>query len=122
MIQEVTVVGGPLSRYRVVTPSGVESVIKYNQHDADQAGLTEDDLVDAAPRAAGDVDDPSTPPAKRRRTATNKARATSANKGARAKAAPSAPPSAPPGDTPPAGPSPEAQGPGANDGGPGGDD
>lgn len=115
--------GGPLSRYRVVTPSGVESVIKYNQHDAEQAGLTDADLFDAAPRAASDGDSPSRPPAKRRGGAANKARSTSANKGPRAKAAPSAPPAAKPSDdTPPAGPSPEPQGPGANDGGPGGDD
>lgn len=102
--------GGPLSRYRVVTPSGAESVIKYNAHDAEQAGLTDADLVDAVPPAAADTDGGSAPPAKRRSTAANKARSTAANKGSRR--------AAPADGSPPAGPSPA---PGDDDGGPDGD-
>lgn len=35
---EVAVVGGPLKRYTVTTPSGVETVMKLNDDDAERLG------------------------------------------------------------------------------------
>ncbi|MEV5770087.1 hypothetical protein AB0L49_02285 [Streptomyces antimycoticus] len=96
---------GPLKRYKVTSPSGVETVMKLNEADADARGLTDADL---APEAGGDRgpkspslpdDDHATdagpdggehgsddgdgqePEAKARSAAPNKARTSSANKG-----------------------------------------
>lgn len=93
--------GGPLKKYRVVTSSGAESVIKYNAADAKRLGLGEDDLVENTPQVVvddGDGDpaddgDESTPPdddgdetpdepqQKARRGAANKARTPGRTKG-----------------------------------------
>lgn len=79
-IEEVAAVGGPLKRYRYTSPSGVATVMKFNEADAERYGLTDDDLVDAAPAAE----------AKAVPESQNKARAGSQNKARtpRGKAAP----------------------------------
>ncbi|MFC5144289.1 hypothetical protein [Streptomyces aureoversilis] len=73
--EEVAVVGGPLKKYRIRTPSGAESVVKYNETDAARLGLTDADLADV-PAPGTEAGEPS---GKARPTARNKAR-TTANK------------------------------------------
>lgn len=68
-IEEVAAVGGPLKKYRVTSPTGVETVMKLNTTDAEARGLGEDDLADAEPEE------------KAAEPAANKARSASANKG-----------------------------------------
>ncbi|MEV5977493.1 hypothetical protein [Streptomyces sp. NPDC052114] len=79
---EVAVVGGPLKKYRVITASGAESVVKYNAADAERLGLTDADL--APERAAvTDVQLPDdAPQTKARGGARNKARTAAKNKAA----------------------------------------
>ncbi|WP_051818830.1 hypothetical protein [Streptomyces sp. NRRL S-1813] len=76
--------GGPLKKYRVVAPSGVQTIMKLNDEEAKARGVSADDLVDApepdtepeAEESAGDeAETKAAPPAP------NKARSTSANKG-----------------------------------------
>ena len=66
---EVAAVGGPLKRYKVTTPSGVETVMKLNQADAERLGgeLLEQEGAEAA-------EETPTRPAAKKRTAANKAR------------------------------------------------
>lgn len=75
---EVAAVGGPLQKYRVVMPNGVETVMKLNATDAERYGgvpLDADDEQSApAAEPAG--------PAKGRRGAANKARTSAPNKAA----------------------------------------
>lgn len=77
--EEVAAVGGPLRKYRFVSPSGAETVLKLNETDAERQGLTDDDLVDAgnAPTAAA-----SAPAGKARTRSAHKARTGAQNKGA----------------------------------------
>lgn len=70
-IQEAAV-GGQLNRYKVITPSGVQTVMKLNAADAERLGGIP---LDAEPAAQ-------TPPqAKARPSAANKARTASPTKG-----------------------------------------
>lgn len=62
--------GGPLSKYRFTTEAGHETVLKLNAADAELRGLTDDDMVTAAPEG-GEKAAP---------VAENKARAASSNK------------------------------------------
>ncbi|TPN29376.1 hypothetical protein FKO01_19830 [Mesorhizobium sp. B2-3-3] len=62
--------GGPLRKYRHTTEAGHETILKLNADDAELRGLTDDDLVTAAPES-GEKAAP---------VAQNKARATSSNK------------------------------------------
>lgn len=74
--------GGPLKKYRVTSASGAESVVKYNEADAERLGLTDADLVPERP-AVAEVQLPGDEPkAKARGGSRNKART-----GARTKAA-----------------------------------
>ncbi|MEU0808793.1 hypothetical protein [Streptomyces sp. NPDC005970] len=101
-IEEVAAVGGPLKKYRVVSATGVETVMKLNSADAEARGLTESDMApgrgddavlslpddDHTPAAGQDGGEPGpgdgedqAPEKKARATAANKARTSSANKG-----------------------------------------
>lgn len=62
---------GPLKRYRYTSASGAETVLKFNQADAERHGLTDDDVVGAVPAVEE----------KAVAEAPNKARSASANKG-----------------------------------------
>lgn len=85
--------GGPLQKYWVTSPSGVETMIKYNAADAERHGLTDDDLVDGGQEPAGKArvaaadTSRSEVANKARSAAANKARGTG-GKGAAAKPAP----------------------------------
>ena len=74
---EVAAVGGPLKRYKVTTPHGVETVMKLNEADAERLGgeLVEE-VTDHAPAAA----QPGKLAAKKRAAPANKARTTTSNK------------------------------------------
>lgn len=79
LIEEVAAVGGPLKKYNVVTPTGHKTVIKYNEADADRAGLTDADLVDE-PGPAGAAGAVEVVEAKIRPVSANTGRSGSANK------------------------------------------
>lgn len=66
--------GGPLKKYKVTSPTGVETVMKLNAADAEARGLSEGDLVHAAVGEPG-------PQEKAEAPVQNKARTASANKG-----------------------------------------
>ncbi|MCP9205505.1 hypothetical protein [Streptomyces cucumeris] len=94
--------GGPLKKYKVTSPNGVETVMKLNETDAESRGLSDADVVrerggggavlslpddDHAPVAGEDGGEPGSgdgedqaPEKKARPSAANKARTSSANK------------------------------------------
>ncbi|MGW7247702.1 hypothetical protein [Streptomyces decoyicus] len=72
--------GGPLKKYKVRMPSGVETVMKLNDDEAKARGLTAADLVTGSEPGPG-PDGGETPGTKAAPAAPNKARTTSANKG-----------------------------------------
>lgn len=76
-IEEVAAVSGPLHKYKVTWPSGVETVMKLNDEDAAARGLTDADLLhaDIPPDDGADQE-----PAEKARGARNKVRAGSRNK------------------------------------------
>ncbi|GGU52594.1 hypothetical protein [Streptomyces lavendofoliae] len=74
---EVAVVGGPLKKYNVTTPSGVETTMKLNQEDAKRLGVLEDAETDSTADADSE---PAEAPTKARTTTRNKARTTAATK------------------------------------------
>lgn len=77
---EVAAVAGPLKKYHVTTPHGVETVMKLNEADAERLGGT---LVDAEPETVELPEPgPARPAAKARAASRNKARSTAPNKGA----------------------------------------
>lgn len=79
---EVAVVGGPLKKYRVTSASGAESVVKYNEADAERLGLSDADLVPER-ETVTDVQLPDDAPKPKARGASrNKARTSSRNKAA----------------------------------------
>jgi hypothetical protein len=84
-IEEVAAVGGPLRKYNVRMPSGTQTVMKFNDEEANARGLSADDLADAsAPHVevqAEGADTEGQADAKMAPPAQNKARAASANKG-----------------------------------------
>lgn len=82
-IEEVTAVGGPLKKYRIVTSSGAQSVVKYNAADAERNGLTDADLVGEGTTAAPSPDEEAAaePKGKARTGARNKARTSARSKG-----------------------------------------
>lgn len=73
---EVAVVGGPLKKYEVTTPSGVKTTMKLNEDDARRLGVLDDAQVD---EPAGEEKQESSAPAPKARSTRNKAR-TAANK------------------------------------------
>lgn len=105
-IKEVAAVSGPLKRYKVTSPNGVETVMKLNEADAGARGLTDADLApetggehgpqslslpdddraaaaspDGGEQEPGDSEDQAPGPEKKARPAApNKARTSSANK------------------------------------------
>lgn len=64
--------GGPLKKYRFTTDAGHETTLKLNEADAELRGLSDADLVDAAP--APDEKAAAPAPNKARTAAANKAR------------------------------------------------
>jgi hypothetical protein len=72
-IEEVAAVSGPLKKYRYTSEAGHETVLKLNAADAERHGLTDDDLVEAAP--AAETKAVTAAPNKARTTSSNKARA-----------------------------------------------
>lgn len=86
---EVAAVGGQLKKYKVTSPSGVETVMKLNEADAEARGLSEDDLVQptsAEPETlslpAEDAEpEPEQAPEEKAASAPNKARTSASNKG-----------------------------------------
>lgn len=87
---EVAAVSGPLRKYRYTKGTNT-TVLKLNDKDAEQLGLTEDDLLDAEPADTDGEAKAATPAANRARGgAANKARtgaATKARSGGKAAAA-----------------------------------
>lgn len=75
-MEEVAAVGGPLKRYTVVSPSGVETTMKLNETDARRHGVFEEHQPDAAPAPA----EQEAPAAKKRAAPRNKARTETADK------------------------------------------
>jgi hypothetical protein len=67
----VAAVGGPLKKYKVTTPQGMETVMKLNEEDAKRLDA---EPADVQPQASAGAK-----PAAKKRTASNKAR-TTANK------------------------------------------
>jgi hypothetical protein len=74
---EVAVVGGPLKKYNVSTPSGVETTMKLNQEDAKRLGVLEGAETEASTEADSE---PAEAPTKARTTTRNKARTAAATK------------------------------------------
>lgn len=84
---EVAAVSGPLRKYRY-TKGANSTVLKLNDKDAEQLGLTEDDLLDAEPAESDGEAKAARPAANRSRGgAANKARTGAATKGRGGKAA-----------------------------------
>ncbi|MGW5737013.1 MULTISPECIES: hypothetical protein [Streptomyces] len=77
---EVAVVGGPLKKYRVISASGAESVVKYNASDAERNGLTDADLVPERETVTDVALPDDAPQAKARSSSRNKARSTAKTK------------------------------------------
>jgi hypothetical protein len=74
---EVAVVGGPLKKYEVTTPSGVVTTMKLNDDDAKRLGVTADSPADEP--AAEPESDTADAPTKSRATR-NKARTATGDK------------------------------------------
>jgi hypothetical protein len=75
---EVAVVGGPLKKYEVTTPSGVKTTMKLNDDDAKRLGVTADSPADE-PAAEPESDTAADAPTKSRATR-NKARTATGDK------------------------------------------
>jgi hypothetical protein len=72
---EVAAVGGPLKKYEVTTPHGVQTTMKLNEEDARRLGVLDEPDSDSSEAGSGDAQ-----PAAKKRAVSNKAR-TAASKG-----------------------------------------
>lgn len=78
-IEEVAAVGGPLKKYEVTTQSGVTTTMKLSEEDAKRMGVLDSGTDDGT--AADQREAPAEDTATKSRTARNKARTTSSDKG-----------------------------------------